>query len=137
MQAEVNTLACVGHFALQGAHVVGPLTVVSIRRRILQTRDKKRALLEEFSRPIQDETPSLMAKRVNSHSLSGELIEPLQPQNGVTLLTRLCTLGTSSRNSLHVAEFPLNTSMSKKSLRTSWSQQFGPPLNRKPRDQMG
>ena len=30
------------------------------------TRDKKRALLEEFSRPIQDETPSLMAKRVNT-----------------------------------------------------------------------
>ena len=30
------------------------------------TRDKKRALLEEFSRPIQDEAPSLMAKRVNT-----------------------------------------------------------------------
>ena len=30
------------------------------------TRDKKRALLEEFSRPVQDETPSLMAKRVNT-----------------------------------------------------------------------
>ena len=30
------------------------------------TRDKKRALLEQVSRPIQDETPSLMAKRVNT-----------------------------------------------------------------------
>ena len=30
------------------------------------TRDKKRTLLEEFSRPIHDETPSLMAKRVNT-----------------------------------------------------------------------
>ena len=30
------------------------------------TRDKKRVLLEEFSRPIQDETLSLMAKRVNT-----------------------------------------------------------------------
>ena len=30
------------------------------------TRDKKRALLEEFRRPIQDEMPSLMAKRVNT-----------------------------------------------------------------------
>ena len=30
------------------------------------TRDKKRALLEEFSRPVQNETPSLMAKRVNT-----------------------------------------------------------------------
>ena len=30
------------------------------------TRDKKRALLEEFSCPIQDEAPSLMAKRVNT-----------------------------------------------------------------------
>ena len=29
------------------------------------TRDKKKALLEEFSRPVQDETPSLMAKRGN------------------------------------------------------------------------
>ena len=28
--------------------------------------DKKRALLEEFSRPVQDETPSLMSKRVNT-----------------------------------------------------------------------
>ena len=30
------------------------------------TRDKKRALLEEFNRPIQDEAPSPMAKRVNT-----------------------------------------------------------------------
>ena len=30
------------------------------------TRDKKRALLEEFSRPISDEPPSIMAKRVNT-----------------------------------------------------------------------
>ena len=30
------------------------------------TRDKKRALLEEFSRPVQSETPSLLAKRVNT-----------------------------------------------------------------------
>ena len=30
------------------------------------TRDKKRAVLEEFSRPVQGETPSLMAKRVNT-----------------------------------------------------------------------
>ena len=30
------------------------------------TRDKKKALLEEFSRPIQDEAPSLMAKTVNT-----------------------------------------------------------------------
>ena len=30
------------------------------------TRDKKRALLEELSRPVQDETLSLMAKRVNT-----------------------------------------------------------------------
>ena len=30
------------------------------------TRDKKRALLEEFSRPIPEEAPSLMAKRVNT-----------------------------------------------------------------------
>ena len=29
------------------------------------TRDKKRALLEEFSRPVLDESPSLIAKRVN------------------------------------------------------------------------
>ena len=30
------------------------------------TRDKKRALLEQFSPPIQDETPSLIAKTVNT-----------------------------------------------------------------------
>ena len=29
-------------------------------------RDKKRALLEDFSRPIQDETPFSKAKRVNT-----------------------------------------------------------------------
>ena len=32
---------------------------------IKRTRDKKRALLEEFSRPVQDKMPSLMTKRVN------------------------------------------------------------------------
>ena len=31
-----------------------------------KTRDKKRALLEEFSRPVQDETTSLIAERVNT-----------------------------------------------------------------------
>ena len=30
------------------------------------TRDKKRAFLEEFSRPVQDQTPYLMVKRVNT-----------------------------------------------------------------------
>ena len=30
------------------------------------TRDRKRALLEEFRCPVQDETPSLMARRVNT-----------------------------------------------------------------------
>ena len=36
VQAGVNTLACDGPSALQGAHVVRPFTVLSIRQRILQ-----------------------------------------------------------------------------------------------------
>ena len=76
------------------------------------TRDKKRALLEEFSRPIQDEASSLMAKRVNTL---------------IKLRANRAATATERGNSLDPALYTKHIQQAQPNTCGVWPQQFNVP----------